>query len=190
MQSQKELLIEWTKQCFHSAGLETSDKEVHKFAATAANEVINEGFIGFAEGNSVPHGSGSKSIAGGILVPGFIAYLNRSAPQDEEERLEVFDEIVQRFIDLTTTAEAAEIGPLMNTNRAVNAANEILQQYFELRSKEFVQMLHDGFGDGDTPAIDMSKVTTGKTMAGSGCAIAALAIVCCMVIPALLLVIV
>jgi hypothetical protein len=51
-------------------------------------------------------------------------------------------------------------------------------------------MLHDGFGDGDTPAIDMSKVTAGKAVAGSGCAIAALVIVCCMVIPALLLVIV
>jgi hypothetical protein len=190
MQSQKELLIEWTRQCFQAAGLETNDKEVRRFAATAANEVINEGYMGFAEGNSVPHGSGSNSVAGGILVPGFLAYLNRSAPQDEEGRLEAFDEIVQRFIDLTTTAEAAVIGPLMNTNRAVNAANEILQQYFEVRSEEFVQMLRDGFGDSDTPAIDMSKVTAGKAMAGSGCAVAALAIVCCMIISALLLVIV
>jgi hypothetical protein len=190
MESQKKLLIEWTKQCFQAAGLETSDKEVLKFAATAANEVINEGFMGFAEGNSVPHGSGSHSVAGGVLVPGFIAYLNRSAPQDEAGRLEAFDEIVQRFVDLTTTAEAAEIGPLMNTNRAVNAANEILQQYFEVRSEEFVQMLHDGFGDDGTPTIDMSKVTVGKAMAGSGCAIAALAIVCSMTVAASLLIIV
>jgi hypothetical protein len=190
MDSQKDLLIEWTKQCFQAAGLETSDKEVRKFAATVANEVINEGFMGFAEGNSVPHGSGSNSVAGGIPVPGFIAYLNRSTPQEEEGRLEAFDEIVQRFVDLTTTAEAADIGPLTNTNRAINAANEILQQYFEVRSEAFVQMLHDSFGDGSTPIIDMSKVTVGKAMAGSGCAIAALAIVCCMVIPALLLVIV
>lgn len=50
MQSQKELLIEWTRQCFQAAGLETSDKEVRKFAATAANEVINDGYMGFAEG--------------------------------------------------------------------------------------------------------------------------------------------
>jgi hypothetical protein len=187
MESQKTLLIEWTKQCFQAAGLETSDKEVRKFAATAANEVINEGFMGFAEGNSVPHGSGSNSVAGGVLVPGFIAYINRSAPQDEEGRLETFDEIVQRFVDLTTTAEAAEIGPLMNTNRAVNAANEILQQYFETRSGEFVQMLHDSFGDDSTPIIDMSKVTVGKAMSGSGCAIAALVVVCSAVVVAALL---
>lgn len=190
MESQKKLLIEWIKQCFQAAGLETSDKEVRKFAATAANEVINEGFMGFAEGNSIPHGSGSHSVAGGVLVPGFIAYLNRSAPQDEEGQLEAFDEIVQRFVDLTTTAEAAEIGPLMNTNRAVNAANEILQQYFEVRSEEFVQMLHDGFGGDGTPTIDMSKVTVGKAMAGSGCAIAALVIACCMTVAASLLIIV
>ncbi len=190
MGPQKKLLIDWTRQCFQAAGLETSDKEVRKFAATAANEVINEGFTGFAEGNSVPHGSGSHSVAGGILVPGFIAYLKRSAPQDDDGRLEAFDDIVQRFVDLTTTAEAAEIGPLMNSNRAVNAANEILQQYFEVRSEEFVKMLHDGFGDGDTPAIEMSKVTVGKATAGSGCAVAVLAIACCTVIAALLLVIV
>jgi hypothetical protein len=190
MQSQKELLIQWTTQCFQAAGLETNGKEVRKFTATAANEVINEGFMSFAEGNSVPHGSGSQSVAGGILVPGFIAYLNRSAPQDDQGRLEAFDEIVQRFVDLTTTAEAAEIGPLTNTNRSVNAANEILQQYFEARSEEFVQMLHDGFGDDETPTIDMSKVTVGRTMAGSGCAIAACAIVSSMTVAALLLIIV
>lgn len=187
MDSQKDLLMDWTKQCFQAAGLEASDKEVRTYAATAANEVINEGFMGFAEGNSVPHGSGSHSVAGGILVPGFIAYLNRSAPQDEEGRLEAFDEIVQRFVHLTTTAEAADIGPLTNTNRAINAANEILQQYFEVRSEEFVQMLHDSFGDDSTPIIDMSKVTIGKTMAGSGCAIAALVVACSAVVVAALL---
>jgi hypothetical protein len=190
MESPKQLLMEWTKQCFQAAGLETTDREVRKFAATAATEVINEGFRGFAEGNSVPHGSGSNSVAGGVLVPGFIAYLNRSAPQDEAGRFEAFDEIVQRFVDLTTTAEAEQIGPLVNTNRAVNAADEILQQYFEARSEEFVQMLHDGFGDTGTPTVDMSKVTVGKATAGSGCAISALAIAGCLAVAASLLIIV
>jgi hypothetical protein len=106
----------WRASVRSAAGLETNDKEVRRFAAAAVNEVINEGFMGFAEGNSVPHGSGSHSVAGGVRVPGFIAYLKRMAPEDEEGRLEAFDEIVQRFVDLTTAAEAAEIGPLMNTN--------------------------------------------------------------------------
>jgi hypothetical protein len=174
-QEKKELLIAWTRQCFHAAGLEASEKEAHTYAANAANEIINEGFAGFAEGNSIPHGSGSHSVAGGILVPGFIAYLKRSAPEDVKGRLEGFDEIFQRFVDLTATVDAAETGAT-NSNRSINAANKILRQYFEACSKEFVVKLREGFGDADTPAIDMSKVTVGKAMAGGGCAITALAI--------------
>jgi len=175
----KDLLIAWAKQCFQAAGLEASENEAYSYAASAANEIINEGLAGFAEGNSVPHGAGSHTVAGGTPVPGFIAYLNRSVPEDENGRLDAFDDIFQHFVDLTATVEAAgESGPLANAgyNRALNAVNEILQQYFEMRSEDFVQKLHEGFGDGSTPAIDMSKVTAGKTIAGSGCAIAALAI--------------
>jgi len=176
----RDLLIAWTKQCFQAAGLEASEKEAHSYAATAATEIIDEGFAAFAEGNSVPHGSGSHTVAGGNLVPGFIAYLSRSAPADDEGRLEAFDEIFQRFVDLTATVEAAgESGVLSNAayNRSLNAANEIFQQYFEMRGDDFVQNLHKGFGDGSTPPIDMSKITVTETMAGSGCAIAALAMV-------------
>jgi hypothetical protein len=186
----KDLIIAWTRQCFQAAGLDASEKEAHSYAATAANEIIEEGFAAFAEGNSISHGSGSHSVAGGILVPGFIAYLNRSAPQDEEGRLAAFDEIFQRFVDLTTTAEAAELGPLMNSNRAINAGNEILQQYFELRCDDFVQNLHNGFGDDSTPPIDMSKVNVAKTMAGSGCAIAVFAMASSVTVAALVVAVV
>lgn len=176
----KDLLIAWTKQCFQAAGVEASEKETRSYAATAANEIIEEGLAGFAEGNSVAQ----KRVAGGSPVPGFIAYLKRSAPENEEGRLEAFDEIFQRFIDLTATVEAAgETGVLANAayNRSGAAANEILQGYFEARSEDFVQKLHKGFGDDDTPAIDMSKLTAGKAVAGGGCAIAALAIVAAIV---------
>jgi len=176
----KDLLIAWTRQCFQAAGLEASEKETRSYAATAANEIIEEGLAGFAEGNSVAQ----KRVAGGSPVPGFIAYLKRSAPEDTEGRLEAFDEIFQRFIDLTATVEAAgETGALANAayNRSVAAANEILQGYLELRSEDFVQKLHVGLGDDDTPMIDMSKVTAGKAVAGGGCAIAALAIVAAIV---------
>jgi hypothetical protein len=169
----KDLLIAWTRQCFEAAGLETSEKETRSFAATAAEEIIEEGLAGFAEGNSVAQ----KKVAGGTPVPGFIAYLKRSVPEDKEGRLDAFDEIFQRFIDLTASVEAAgETGVLANAayNRSVAAANEILQGYFELRSADFVQKLHNGFGDDETPAIDMSKVTAGKAVAGGGCVIAAL----------------
>jgi hypothetical protein len=184
----KDLVIAWTRQCFQAAGLETSEKEAHSYAATAANEIIEEGFAAFAEGNSVPHGSGSNTVAGGIPVPGFIAYLNRSVPADNEGRFEAFDEIFQRFVDLTATAEAAgESGVLSNAayNRSLNAANEILQQYFELRCDDFVQNLHKGFGDDSTPPIDMSKVTVAKTMAGSGCAVVVLAMALSVAVAAL-----
>jgi hypothetical protein len=171
----KDLLIAWTRQCFEAAGLETSDSELRSFAATAVSEIIEEGLAGFAEGNSVAQ----KKVAGGTPIPGFIAYLQRSVPEDKEGRLDAFDEIFQRFIDLTASVEAAgETGVLANAayNRSVAAANEILQGYFELRSADFVQKLHDGFGDSDTPAIDMSKVTAGKAAAGSGCAIVVLSL--------------
>ncbi len=112
-------------------------------------------------------------------MPGFIAYLKRSVPEDEEGRLEAFDEIFQRFVDLTASVEAAgETGVLANAayNRSLNAANEILQGYFELRSEDFAQKLHEAFGD-DSTSVDMSKVTVPQAMAGSGCMIALLAIV-------------
>lgn len=177
----KDLLIAWTRQCFEAAGLEASEKEARSYAATAANEIIEEGLAGFAEGNSVAQ----KRVAGGIPVPGFIAYLKRSAPEDKDGRLEAFDEIFQRFVDLTATVEAAgETGVLANAayNRSVAAANEILQGYFELRSEEFVQLLHEGFGDDDTPMIDMSKVIAGRAVVGGGCVIAAFSsLVCAMV---------
>ncbi len=171
----KDLLIAWTEQCFRAAGLEPTQQEARTFAATAANEIIEVGFAGFAEGNSVPHGSGSKTVAGGTPVPGFLAYLRRSAPGDEIGRLEAFDEIFGQFVELTATVEAST-GPGGNAayNRSTNAANEILEQYFEARSEDFVQKLYDGFGDDSTPAIDMSKVTAGKAIAGGGCVIAAL----------------
>jgi hypothetical protein len=184
----KDLLIAWTKQCFLAAGLEASEKETRSYAATAANEIIEEGLAGFAEGNSVAQ----KRVAGGSPIPGFIAYLKRSVPEDEEGRLDAFDEIFQRFIDLTASVEAAgETGVLANAayNRSVAAANEILQGYFELRSEDFVQKLHEGFGDSSTPAIDMSKIAVGKAAAGSGCAIAALAIVASLIVVVLLVVV-
>jgi hypothetical protein len=107
----QDLLIAWTTQCFQAAGLDASETEARKYAASAASEIIDEGFAGFAEGNSVPHGSGSNTVAGGTPVP------------------------------------------------------------------DFVQKLHEGFGDDSTPPVDMSKVTVGKAMVGSGCAIAALVMV-------------
>lgn len=171
----KDLLIAWTRQCFAAAGLEPSEERVRSYAATAANEIIEEGFAGFAEGNSVAQ----KKVAGGTPVPGFIAYLKRSVPEDEEGRLEAFDDIFQRFVDLTASVEAAgETGVLANAayNRSLNAANEILQGYFELRSEDFAQKLHDAFGDEST-SVDMSKVTAPKAMVGSGCLIALLAAV-------------
>lgn len=170
----KDLLIAWTRQCFEAAGLETNETETRSFAATAANEIIEEGLAGFAEGNSVAQ----KKVAGGTPVPGFIAYLKRSVPADKEGRLDAFDEIFQRFVDLTASVEAGgETGVLANAayNRSVAAANEILQGYFELRSADFAQKLHDGFGNDETPPIDMSKVTAGN-VTGSGCAIAALSL--------------
>jgi hypothetical protein len=174
----KDTLIAWARQCFQAAGLEATDKEARSYAAGAAMEIIDEGLAGFAEGNAVPHGAGSHSVAGGHPVPGFIAYLNRTAPKDEDGRLEALDEIFERFVELTATVEAeGEQGPLLNAayNRSENAASEILQGYFEVRTKDFVHKLHDGLGNTDTPPIDMSKVTAGKAVAGSGCAVAALA---------------
>jgi hypothetical protein len=181
----RDLLIAWTRQCVQAAGLEASEKEAHSYAATAADEIIEEGLAGFAEGNSVAQ----QKVAGGSPVPGFIAYLKRSVPDDKESRLEAFDEIFQRFIDLTASVEAAgETGVLANAayNRSVAAANEILQGYFELRSEDFVQKLHDGFGDSSTPTIDMSKVTVGKAIAGGGCAIAVLPLLVGVIVAALL----
>jgi hypothetical protein len=107
-----------------------------------------------------------------------MAYLKRSVPEDKDGRLEAFDEIFQRFVDLTASVEAdGETGVLANAayNRSIAAANEILQGYFEIRSEDFVQKLHDAFGDEGTP-VDMSKVTAGKAVTGSGCAIVALSL--------------
>jgi hypothetical protein len=182
----KDQLIAWTKQCFLAAGLEASEKETRSYAATAANEIIEEGLAGFAEGNSVAQ----KKVAGGSPTPGFIAYLKRSAPENEEGRLDAFDEIFQRFIDLAASVEAAgETGVLANAayNRSVAAANEILQGYFEIRGEDFVQKLHEGLGNTDTPAIDMSKVTAGKAVAGGGCAIVALSLLVCAMVTGLLI---
>jgi len=136
----KDLLVTWVKQCFEAAGLQASESEALKYAASAANEIVDEGFTAFAEGNSVPHGAGSHTVAGGSPVPGFVAYLRRSAPTDEDGRLASFDDIFQRFVELTATVEAT-IGPGGNAayNRSENAANEIMQQYFQARSTEFVQ---------------------------------------------------
>jgi len=185
----KDMLIAWARQCFQAAGLEVTEQDAHSYAGSAAMEIIDEGFAGFAEGNSVPHGAGSHTVAGGHPVPGFIAYLKRSVPQDEQGRLEAFDDIFQRFVELTATVEAeGESGPLANAayNRAENAANEILQEYFALRTRNFVEKLHDGFGDSSTPPIDISKVTVGKTVAGGGCAVAMLALMLSAAMAALL----
>jgi hypothetical protein len=172
----KDLVITWVRQCFQAAGVEASDKEAREYSASAVKEIIEEGFLGFAEGKSVPHGTGSHTVAGGKPVPGFIAYLSRAVPPDETARLDAFDEIFERFVELTATVEAeGASGPLANAahNRALNAANELLQQYFESTSEGFVQRLHQAFGGRDVPPVDMAKVTVGKTM-GSGCAIVAL----------------
>jgi len=49
-----------------------------------------------------------------VPSPGFLAYL-RSVPEDAPARLDAFDEIFQRFVDLTATVEAAgESGALSN----------------------------------------------------------------------------
>ncbi len=176
---QRDLLIAWTRQCFQAAGLEASEQEAHSYAAIAAAVIVDEGFVQFAEGNSFPHGSGSHTVAGGHPVPGFIAYLRSWAPGDAAGKLDGFDEIFQRFVDLTATAEAAgESGALSNAayNRSLNAAHEIVQQFFEARTADTVQQLHRGFGDRGTAAIDMSKVSIGTAAAGGGCAVAALAL--------------
>jgi len=180
-----DLLIAWTKQCFSAAGLEPSQQEVSSYAAIAANEIIEEGLLGFAEGNSLPQ----KKVAGGRPIPGFVTYLRRSVPEDKESRLEAFDEIFQRFVDLTAAVEAdGETGVLANAahNRSLAAANEILQGFFDLRSEDYARQLRDAFGDENTP-IDMSKVTAGKAVAGNGCVIAAVSVLGCALVGAALI---
>jgi hypothetical protein len=170
----RDLVIAWTKQCFQATGLEASEREIRSYAATAASEISDDGLVGVAEGRSVAQ----KKIAGGTSIPDFLTYLKRSAPQDAEGRLDAFDEIFQRFVDLTASVEAAgETGVLANAayNRSLDAADAILRKYFEVRRQDLVQNLHEGFGDANTPAIDMSKVTAGKAL-GGGCVIAAIAI--------------
>src|SRR4051794_34511703 len=89
----KDLLIAWTRQCFEAAGLEGSGKEAHDYAAFAAEAIVDDGFFPFAHGSSMPHGSGSRTVAGGNPVPGFLAYLRSSAPADAAGKLDSFDEI-------------------------------------------------------------------------------------------------
>jgi hypothetical protein len=146
---------------------------VREYAALFAAEIIDQGFVSFAEGNSVPHGSGSNYVAGGNPVPGFLAYLRNTAPREDAGKLDQFDEIYERFVDLTATVEAAT-GPGGNAahNRASNAANEIFDSYFRERTDDTVRQLHDGFGDASTP-VDMSKVSIGAAT-GGGCLIASL----------------
>jgi len=67
--AKRDLLIAWMKQCFDAAGLEASEKEAHSYAAITATEIIDEGLVPFAEGNSIPHGAGSNTVAGGSPVP-------------------------------------------------------------------------------------------------------------------------
>jgi hypothetical protein len=177
------------KQCFEAAGLAVSEKEAYSYAAITATEIIDEGLVPFAEGNSIPHGSGSNTVAGGSPVPGFLTFL-RSVPEDAPARLDAFDEIFQRFVDLTATVEAGgESGALSNAayNRAQNAADEILKAYFEERTEDAVQQLHKGFGDASTPPIDMSKVTLGKVTVGSGCAVVVLVVIVSAMVIALLI---
>ncbi len=172
----RDLVITWVRQCFLAAGVEATDKEARDFASTAVGEIIEEGFLSFAEGNSVPHGTGSHTVAGGIPVPGFVAYVNRRVPQDDESRLEAFDEIFGRFVELTATAEAdGERGPAANAayNRSLNAANEILEQCFLTHSEDFAQKLHQAFGRKDSEGVDLSRITVGKSVT-SGCLIAVL----------------
>jgi hypothetical protein len=150
--------------------LEASPTETREYAALAANAIVDEGFVAFAEGASVPHGAGSRTVAGGHPVPGFLAYLRHQAPPDAEGRLDAFDEIFDRFVEATAVVES-ETGPGGNAayNRSMNAAEEIFEQFFAERTEDTVRQLHRGFGDPSTP-IDMSRVTTASA-AGGGCAL-------------------
>jgi hypothetical protein len=175
----KDLLIAWTRECFAAAGLQASAKEARDYAAIAAQTIVEDGFAEFARGSSVPHGTGSKTVAGGSPVPTFLTYLRSSAPSDAGGRLDAFDEIYERFVLETEQVEAA--GPLGGGNaaynRAVNAADEIFSQFFTERTEDTVRQLHDGFGDATTPPIDMSKVTIGRSgsLSGGGCAVMSIA---------------
>jgi hypothetical protein len=170
----KDLLLEWTEQCFQAAGLEASAKEKRDYAAIAAEAIIDDGLAVFARGSSMPHGSGSNTVAGGNPVPGFVAFLRSAAPSDAVGKLDAFDAIFERFVAETERVEAAT-GPGGNAayNRALNAANEILYQFFAERTDDTVRQLHDGFGDASTAPIDLSKVKIGRAGASGGCAIMA-----------------
>lgn len=162
------------QQCFEAAGLQASDAERREYAALAAEAIVDEGFAVFAEGASLPHGSGSHTVAGGNAVPGFLAYLRSSVPADAAGKLDRFDEIYDRFVEATAAVEA-QTGPGGNAayNRAENAADEILDEFFAQRSENTVRQLHDGFGDAGTAPIDMSKVTVGRGATAGGCALLA-----------------
>jgi hypothetical protein len=164
------------RQCFDAAGLTPSEAEVRDFAGVAAQSIVDEGFAVFAEGASMPHGSGSKTVAGGNPVPGFLAYLRSTAPADAAGKLESFDEIFERFVEETEAVEAAT-GPGGNAayNRAMNAADEIFEAFFEQETETTVRQLHDGFGDASRP-VDLSKVTLERAGAG-GCVVTAVSLV-------------
>ena len=164
----------WTEQCFQAAGLEPSPTETREYAALAAQAIVDEGFAVFAQGSSMPHGTGSQTVAGGNPVPGFLAYLRSSAPADAAGRLDALDEIFERFVEETEAVEA-QTGPGGNAayNRSLNAADEILQQFFAERTEDAVRQLHEGFGDASTRPIDLSKVTVGTAAASGGCLLAA-----------------
>jgi hypothetical protein len=171
----KDLLIEWTRQCFAAAGLQASPTEAREYAAIAAQAIVEEGFAEFARGSSVSHGTGSNMVAGGSPVPTFLTYLRSSVPSDAGGQLDAFDEIYERFVLETERVEAA--GPLAGGNaaynRASNAADEIFSQFFSERTEDTVRQLHKGFGDANTSPIDMSKVTIGRSgsLSGGGCAV-------------------
>jgi hypothetical protein len=174
----RDLLIAWTRQCFQAAGLEATEREARDYAAIAAEAIVDDGFAVFAEGASLPHGSGSKTVAGGHPVPGFIAYLRSSAPADAAGKLDVFDEIFEKFVEYTAVVEAAH-GPGGNAayNRSENAANEIFDQFFAERTEATVTQLHEGFGDASTQPIDMSKVTAGRAGTAGGCVVMAVGMI-------------
>src|SRR4051794_30709083 len=90
---EKDLLIAWTRQCLEAAGLEANAPEAPEYAGMAAEAFVDEGFVRFAHGSSMPQGSGSRTVAAGNPVPGFLAYLRSSAPADAAGKLDSFDEI-------------------------------------------------------------------------------------------------